>query len=304
MESLANIESLASEIRGSNIRDLALPAIRARVQHLIASQLFPSATFDWHTTFARARVLPPGKSFENLPELIYPLQPNSDFGRANIPGRHVLYSSANKSTALEEVNAAPGMKIMVVMFRPKDGKRLDFSVIGELESALSAGKTRMCSDTLVNDVDSLLNSDRDRLYKFVYIDSFLSEMFGRMNAVGYSHAVTATVAEILFERGRGGILFESVRRNHGWNQAIERGQFDQSCEIMAVEELKVNAVYKYGLYDCEHLRITDSLGTQGEIQWDKGSNFTAQWNLRSGVTFPRALRGWSPLQIAAYPLDN
>lgn len=205
----------------------------------------------------------------NILRVGYPPPELSRNGRLNEAGSHLLYTSVNQFTVLEEIGAKAGDFVHVVAYAFKPEQKLRCGIVGEVTQVHRWGKS-LSSEHLSEQLNRILNGMEFEAGKgFVFTDAFLASILRDRNASKDDYLRSRILARLLFSNldGLEAFIYPSVAHEGAMNLAISPQAADTKLSIGATFVVHIKQKYDYGLYDYEIVRSARGQCGDGTIDW-------------------------------------
>ena len=243
----------------------------------------------------RAQRNAPRTGFHKVQRLLYHPDGNPHYGRANAPGKKILYASWNPDTALEEVHARPGEVIQLVTLRSRVGAKVPAFVIGDYQKFYMSGRMTYVNSGMPDLLQQKLDANRSEFLCSVFIDSTMSKFFRAevRDDLKYDYKITAAFSEVW--HGRDAVLmFPSVHTVVAMNLAIPASVFENSYEVLETSVIEINGYYGHGIYDEPTvLARSPNFHKDGTIDWQATKQRQYKRHENGGLEeSPETIPGW------------
>lgn len=262
---LALIDELSSSIPNSTNSEF----IREKLNLILDHYQVINYEFQYNSAFWRARKCNDQNGFDNISELGPPPKHLTREGRLNEINDPILYTSTNKFSVLNEINAKEGDHIHTVAYMQRADHTICCATIGEIThiNRWGSGLTSEAVGNLLNEL--MKNMPHDFGKSFVFTDAFLSSLLKDENAKHANYIHSRILANLIFSRNPklDAIAYSGVALESSRNYAIKPSSADRSLQMEASFVLKITKKYKYGMYDFQILKNAEGIEFDGKFIW-------------------------------------
>ena len=232
--------------------------------------MFVTSTLNSNAEFYRGRKIWDSKFFSDLEQLTLK-KPEyiTSYGRCHIPKQPVLYASHNLETVYSELGLDIGDKVQTIKIKLKDGEKIKFSVIGEIDHIRRHGKPALVSDELAQNVRDHWSSinELDKL-RLNITDAFFADMMMRPVKYEYEYKITSAISNVFFKDGYDAFYYPSVSHLGGWNIVITEQAFKDKFEVIETEKKEIYNVLGYGIFGAYSINTSQKINNE-TIAWEE-----------------------------------
>lgn len=220
------------------------------------------------STFWRARKIDDG-IYPSVADLDYPPAEFVNVGRLNDKGTPFFYISADKETALAEVDPDDGQLVQLAGFKIKNESPLIIAVVGEYSNVQKNGYMHLFGRDPDKAILKMLNGlPRKDAIKKIYIDRFFAHVLRDENACFNNYRYSRALSKAILSKNHAhGIAFPSVKDRGGFNLGIKSEPSDKCFHNISCVIARVNAKREFGLIDYEIINSATHLDKNDEFVW-------------------------------------
>lgn len=287
--SIDELARASDELRGLDHRARSIDEIKILLDKIVSGHWVCSVPVHPQQTLFRVRKCDSSNPYNSLRDLIYPPVANVSYGRANVPGKPVLYASWNLQTALDEINAEAGDHVQVIEVRLRAAHEVILLIIGEMRHIYSTGRSLLGATSNEAYASQLFTSNNEQFVRAYFVDCLFAELFSRPGGRSIDYKITSFIAENLLSRDLG-LIYPSVQAHNGINIALPKSVFDSRCLVASTTLIKIEKFYKYGIYQLRNIALSSQFGLDGTIIWSDATGSLPSSLSQSDPN--RAANGW------------
>ncbi|WP_395056462.1 RES domain-containing protein [Flavobacterium sp.] len=210
-----------------------------------------------------------GKLFENMSDLIYPINP-SKYGRLNDVGESIFYGALNKDTAFVEMRLKVNDEVTLLESKRKSSSQLLMMEIGIKEIIIEKGSkpdfNRVHLDRFEQTCDSMEKKDRYHI-----INDFLITEITKIVSDSETYKYKSTIAigqhYIKGNPATEGMLYPSITRQKAGCIALKPHSYDKFYAPDKCFKLKVTDIGGNGEITLLCENISHKIENNGKIIW-------------------------------------
>lgn len=188
--------------------------------------------------------------FSSLRDVLAPPADKTRAGRVNHEHEPKLYISARLETALAEVEAREGTHYHAIAFMSQGQSPVRLAVVGEHHHVLRKDFLASFGYDPNETIKEGLRSQGDiRATRIAFADAMMADILSDPDARAKEYIPSRGLADALVYHARAeGILFPSVRHDHGQNISIDPRAASRSLKVVASTVLRVDKVWPKGYF--------------------------------------------------------